>query len=67
MTSSNNKELKRIQEISNATGWNNVTDLFESINTVLKFPNKVCFSDMAYFVVQIQPPSSKGIGKYLIL
>jgi hypothetical protein len=64
MTASSNKVLKRLQEISDETGWNNATDISESVNAVLKFPNKVYFSDMAYFVVQIQPPSSKGIGKH---
>ena len=66
MSSSSNKVLKRIREISELTGWNNSTDVMESVNTVLKSPNKVYFSDMAFFVILIQLPSSKGIGnKYV--
>jgi len=64
MALSNNKYLNRLQQISAETGWNNSTDISEPISIVLTFPNKVCFSDLAYFVMQIQPPSSsKGIGK----
>jgi hypothetical protein len=64
MASGSNKFLQRLQRISVETGWNNYMDVSEPINIVLKFPNKVFFTDLAYFVVQIQPPSSsRGIGK----
>ena len=66
MSSSNNKDLNRLQKVSEQTGWNNVTDTSEAVYTVLKFPNKVFFSDMAYFALQIKPPSGKAIGKTYI-
>ena len=63
MSSGNNKVLKELQTISEQTGWNNETDATDAINSVLEFPNKVFFSDLAYFVLIIQPPSGKVIGK----
>jgi hypothetical protein len=38
------------------------TDITEAIQTVIKFPKKVYFSDMAYFVLQVSPPSGNGIS-----
>jgi hypothetical protein len=67
MASSSNKVLQQIQEISDETGWNNATDITESVNTVMNLPNKVYISDMAFFVLLVQPPSGKGIGKDLLI
>ncbi len=64
MSSGSNKILKKIQDISDETKWNNATEMTESIVTVLNFPNKIFFSDMAYFVVQVEPPSGTGNGTF---
>ena len=64
MSSGSNPFLKKIQEISDNAGQNNASDTTETINIVLKFPNKVYFSDLAYFVMAIMPPSGKGIGLF---
>ena len=62
MSSGTNKFLKKLQEISDESGLNNSSDTTEIINTVLKFHNKVYFSDLAYFVQVIKSPSGKVIG-----
>ena len=63
MSTSSNKVIKKLQDISDETHWNNATELTESVLTVVNYPNKIFFSDMAYFVVQIYPPSGNVDGK----
>jgi hypothetical protein len=63
MSTTSNKYLKQLQEISNERGENNVLDISAAISNVLTHPNTVFFSDMAYFVLQIMPPSGIGIGE----
>jgi hypothetical protein len=62
MSSSSNKVIKKLQNISDQTHWNNATEMTESVLTVINYPNKIFFSDMAYFVVQIYPPSGNTAG-----
>jgi hypothetical protein len=66
MSSGSNKVLKQIQEISDKAKLNFVTEITETVLTVLNYPNKVFFSDMAYFVVQIYPPSGNVARKYMV-
>jgi len=62
MSSGSNKVLKQIQDISDKAHKNNVTEITDAVLTVLNYPNKVFFSDIAYFVVQIYPPSGNIAG-----
>ena len=66
MSSGSSKVLKQIQEISDKTHRNNVTEITETVMTVLNNPNKVFFSDMAYFVIQIHPPSGNVAGMFML-
>ncbi len=59
-----NKDLKKLQDISDKTHWNNATDNTKSVLTVLDSPNKVFFSDMALFIVKIYPPSGGDDGMF---
>ena len=63
MSVTSNKFLNKIQQISDESGRNNVTDISEALQTVLRVPNTVFFSDMAYFVILLYPPSGSHIGK----
>ena len=60
------QNFRQLQDISNERGQNNVSDITDAVVKVLEHPNKVFFSDMAYFVVQVASPSgnTKG-GPYL--
>jgi len=53
MSSGSNKVLKRLQDVSDNTHMNNSTGGTKTILTVVDFPNKVYFSDMALFMVKI--------------
>ncbi len=66
MSSGSNKVLKQIQEISDLAHRNNVTEITETILAVLNNPNKVFFTDMAYFVIQIYPPSGNVAGMFYL-
>ena len=63
MSTTSNEYLRKLQDISDATGWNNATDVTATIDAVLQFPNKVCFADTADFVLHIKPPSLSGISE----
>ena len=43
MTAGSNKLLKKLQDISDITHWNNATKISETILTVLNCPNKLYF------------------------
>ncbi len=56
----------RIQKIDFIqTGWNNASDVTATVDTVLNHPNKVCFADVADFLLQVKPPSVDGISNKL--
>jgi len=63
MSSSSNKILNEIQRLSDEAGLNNITDMVAA----LKVPNTVYFSEIAYFILQIYPPSANVPGKYCYL
>ena len=64
MRTTSNRYLRMLQELSKARGQDNVHNLRAAIEPFLNNPNKVFFSDMSFFVLQIQPPSGVGIGCY---
>ena len=52
--------------MSEQTGNNINPDIDTSIETVLNNPNKVHFSDLAYFKVKIFPPGGNDLrGKFI--
>ena len=60
------KSSTAVQEISEQTGNNINPDIDTSIETVLNNPNKVHFSDLAYFKVKIFPPGGNDLrGKFI--
>ena len=59
-----NKLLNKIQDISDETGWNNVSDISETVEIVLNTPDTLFFSEIALFEVRLYPPSGNQIGKY---
>lgn len=65
MRTTSNIYLRKLHEVSTTRGQDNVHDPNVAIETVLNNPNKVFFSDLAYFVLQIKPPSGVGIGSIL--
>jgi hypothetical protein len=58
MSSTSNVILREIQKLSDAAGLNNITDMVAA----LKMPNTVYFSEIAYFILQIYPPSANVPG-----
>jgi hypothetical protein len=65
MSTSSNQIFRSIQAISDRTGFNVNPDIETSIETVLNYPNKVHFSDLAYFIVKIFPPGGNDLrGKF---
>ena len=64
MSSGSNKVLKKLQDLSEKTHWNNSIDGTKTILTVLDSPNRVYFSDMALFMVKIYPPSGSDDGMF---
>jgi hypothetical protein len=65
MMSGSSQVLRKIQEISDVTGKSNISDVTDTIDYVIKTPNKVLISDMS-FVEQIFPPSGDGLSKFCL-
>jgi hypothetical protein len=63
MSSTSNVILREIQKLSDAAGLNNITDMVAA----LKMPNTVYFSEIAYFILQIYPPSANVPGIAVIM
>ena len=61
MSTTSNEYLRKLLEISEATGWSNATDVEAIIDVVVQSPNKVCFNDLSGFLLLIQPPSQDGL------
>ena len=61
MSTTSNEYLRKLMEISEATGWSNATDVEAIIDVVVQSPNKVCFNDLSGFLLLIKPPSQDGV------
>jgi len=66
MATTSNEYLRKLLEISEATGWNNATDVEGIIDAVVKSPYKVCFNDLSGFILLIKPPSQDGVREWEI-
>ena len=63
MSTTSNKILRKIQNISDATGWNNATDITASVDLVITTPNKALFAIVIDFELRMNPLTGVGLGK----
>ena len=66
MAKSSNIYLRKLQEISDATGRNNVTDITQTINYVIEHPNTCCFAVVIDYQLTINPPTGDKIGEVFL-
>ena len=62
MAKSSNIYLKRLQQISDATGRNNATDVTQTIDYVIEHPYTSCFAVAIDFQLRINPPTGDKIS-----
>ena len=63
MAKSSNIYLRRLQQISDATGRNNATDVTQTIDYVIEHPYTSCFAVAIDFQLRINPPTGDKISK----